>query len=331
MTCSLRCPLNPVDHQVRSPAMHFCMARVRLTIMLNWDDLRFVLAVARAGSMSAAAKQLAVAQPTVGRRIAALEHDLGAKLFLHLPTGQQLSPTGSKLLARAERMEAEALAVERVAAGRDAGLRGRVTITASEWLIGSVLGPALAPFSERNTELELELLADVRHLSLARREADIALRPSKFEQAGVLQRQVATLSFGLYASDSYLTQHGMPDFAADCAGHALVAMSESLAKIPDLDWLSRFAAKARVAVRTNGRVPMVMLAQSGVGMACLPRFIGDATPGLRLLRTPLPGPERALYLGSHRDARTVPRVRACINFLSSTFERLKPALCPRAS
>jgi DNA-binding transcriptional LysR family regulator len=297
--------------------------------MLDWDDLRFVLAVVREGSMSGAARRLGVTQPTVGRRIAALEAGLGAKLFEHLPTGQRLSTTGMKLLTHAERMEEEALSVERVAAGRDAGLRGRVTITASEWLIGFVLGPVLAPFCEANTELELELLADVRHLSLARREADIALRPSKFAQDGVLQRQVATLGFGLYASDGYLAKHGVPDFSLNCAGHALIAMSESLTQIPDLDWLARCASEARVAARTNGRAPMATMAQSGLGVACLPRFVGDATPGLRRLRAPLP-PERALFLGAHRDARNTPRVRATIAFLTSALERLKPALSPGA-
>ena len=296
--------------------------------MLDWDDLRFFLAVARAGSLSAAALTLGVAQPTVGRRIAALEQKLGARMFAHLPTGRELSATGEQMLAHAERIEHEVLSVERVAAGRDVGLRGRVTITASEWLIGAVLGPALLPFSERHSELELELLADTRNLSLARRDADIALRPTRFEQQDVIQRKVATLAFGLYASDGYLARHGMPDFASECAGHALIAMSESLTNIPDIAWLRDFAANARIAVRTNGRAPMATMAQSGVGMACLPRFVGDATPGLRLLRTPSPGPERELFLGAHREARTTPRVRASIAFLTSAIERLKPALCP---
>lgn len=310
--------------------MHFCMGKSYTRAMLDWDDLRFFLAVAREGSMSRAALGLQVAQPTVGRRLAALEQKLGARVFVHLPDGQALSATGRKMLEHAERMEQAALSVERVAAGRDVGLRGRVVITASEWLIGAVLGPALAPFCERHAELELELLADVRHLSLARRDADIALRPSKFEQQEVVARQVAQVAFGLYASDSYLAQYGMPDFAAGCAGHTLIAMSESLSKIPDVSWLSQIAAQARIAVRTNGRAPMATMAQSGVGIACLPRFVGDATAGLRFLPTPEPGPVRALFLGAHREARTIARVRACIAFLSDALARLTPALCPRS-
>lgn len=105
-------------------AMHFCMARARLPLMLDWDDLRYFLAVAREGSLSAAARALGVAQPTVGRRLSAFETTLGAKLLVATPTGQQLSPTGLRLLAHAEQMERAALAAERAASGRDSGLSG---------------------------------------------------------------------------------------------------------------------------------------------------------------------------------------------------------------
>jgi DNA-binding transcriptional LysR family regulator len=299
--------------------------------MLDWDDLRFFLAVARDGSLSAAARTLHVAQPTVGRRIAAFEQKLGARLFVHTPSGQVVSATGRRLVAHAERMELDALAALRVATGRDVGLRGRVCITASEWLIGSVLGPLIAPLVARHPELEIELVADVRHLSLVRREADLAIRPSKFEHQEVVQRAIAVVGFGLYASDGYLSRHGAPDFARHCEGHTLVAMSESLGKIPDVDWLPTFTSRARVVVRTNGRAPMATMAAAGIGITCLPRFVGDATPGLRLLPTPTPGPERQLWLGVHRDARAVPRVKATMAFLAQSIERLRPALRPGAS
>jgi len=295
---------------------------------MDWDDVRFFLAVSRAGSMTAAASALGVAQPTVGRRLNGLEQRLGAKLFDHLPTGQALSATGQRLLAHAERMEQSALAVERVASGRDTGLRGQIVITASEWLLASVLGPALAPFSAEYPELELELHADARHLNLARREADIALRPSRFEQAAVVSRQVATISFGLYASASYLAKHGVPDFSRGASGHRLVAMSRALTEIPDPPWLAKVASKARVVARANGRLPMVTLAESGVGIACLPRFLGNLAAGLHSLPTPEPGPERRLWLGVHRDARGVPRVGTTVQFLTRALARLKPALGP---
>jgi DNA-binding transcriptional LysR family regulator len=296
--------------------------------MLDWDDLRFFLAVTRAGSLSAASRSLEVAQPTVGRRITALERKLGAKLFSPSPAGQLLSRTGRMILAHAEQMESGALAAERVASGRDAGLRGRVTITSSEWLIGSVLGPLLGPFLAQHPDLEFDLAADVRHLSLLRREADIALRPSRFEQQNVVQRVAGAIAFGLYAADSYLATNGMPDFLRQCEGHSLIAMSEELKKIPDLDWLPTVAARARVIVRTNGREPMVAMASAGLGLACLPRFLGDRAPHLRLLPTPTAGPERKLWLGTTADARSVLRVKASVSFLAAALGRMRPMLCP---
>lgn len=296
--------------------------------MLDWDDLRYFLAVAREGSLSAAAHALGVTQPTVGRRMTALQRRLGAKLFSPTATGQLLSSSGRRLLPHAERMEVEGLAAERATSGRDAGLRGRVRVTASEWLIGAVLGPMLRPFIALHPELELELVADVRHLSLPRGEADVAIRPSRFEQQEVIQREVAVVAFGLYASDGYLLERGTPDFAEQCAGHRLIAMSESLTKVPDVAWLPQVAARAGIVVRTNGREPMARMAAAGIGIACLPRFLGDATPNLRHLPTPSPAPERQLWLGSHRDVRAVPRVRASLAFLTEGFGRLRPALCP---
>jgi len=308
--------------------MHFCRGRANVRRVLDWDDLRYFLAVARAGSLSAAARQLRVAQTTVGRRITAFEARLGARLFVPKPSGQVLSATGARLLAHAEQMERDALAAERVASGRDAGLAGPVRITATEWMVRSVLGPLLAPLSSAHPALELELLADPRHLNLARRDADIAIRASAFEEKEIVQRPLAKIGFGLYASDAYLVRFGAPDFSRQCAGHVLIGMSTALVKVPDVEWIPEIAGQARIAIRTNGREPMATMAAAGIGMACLPRFIGDATPGLRLLPAPAPAPERQLYLGVHRDARAVPRVKASVSFLLENVRRLQAALLP---
>jgi DNA-binding transcriptional LysR family regulator len=120
----------------------------------------------------------------------------------------------------------------------------------------------------------------------------------------------------------------MPEFARGCEGHVLIGMTEDVNNIAELAWLPPLAAKARIAVRTNGREPMATLAAAGIGIACLPRFLGDATPGLRALSTPTPPPERALWLGVHRAARSTPRIRVTLDFLRTSFERLRPALRP---
>ena len=298
--------------------------------MLDWDDLRYFLAVTRAGSASAAARALRVAQTTVSRRVSALEDELGVPLFVPTLSGQSLSEAGKRILAHVERMEGDALATLHATLGRGADVSGPVCITASEWMIQSVVGPFIGPLLTRYPELEIEFLAEPKHLSLQRRDADIAIRPSRFEQPEVVQREVAVVGFGLYASDAYLARCGAPDFERQCEGHSLIAMSSALSKVPDVEWLPAIAARARVVARLNGREPMATMAAAGVGLTCLPRFIGDATPGLRLLQAPVPAPQRKLWLGMYRDARKVPRVRVTADFLAAHFGQLRPALCPEA-
>ena len=266
--------------------------------------------------MSEAARKLRVAQPTVGRRIAAFQHKLGARLFVRSGTGWALSPAGQSMLPSAEEMEAQALAAENRVSGRDAGLDGEVRVTASEWMIASVLGPCLAGLLARHPALSVDLVADPRKLNLLRRDADVALRPSKFQQLEVFQRGIAVIQFGLYASDDYLARLGKPDFTAQGQGHALVTASAGMGKtIVDIAWLPPLLGRARVAARTNGRLGMATLAAAGVGIACLPRVLGDATPGLRLVPTPEPGPRRQLWMGVHRSARGVRRVKAVTDYL----------------
>jgi DNA-binding transcriptional LysR family regulator len=161
-----------------------------------------------------------------------------------------------------------------------------------------------------------------------RREVDIALRPSRFEDDAVVERKVAVVSFGLYASEAYLARYGQPDFDRRCEGHRLIAMSTALTKIPDLAWLPPLTGKAFIALRSNGREAMATLASAGLGMACLPRLIGDRTPRLRLLNPPSAAPERPLYLGVHKDLRSLPRVRATLGFLADAIARVRRTLAP---
>jgi DNA-binding transcriptional LysR family regulator len=287
--------------------------------VLDWDDLQFFLALARHGTLSAAGRALRVAQPTVGRRIAALETRLGAQLFEHSPAGYTLTETGSAMLGHVERMQEHALYAETLASGSSAGITGEVRITASEWVVITLLGPALGPLLSAHPKLRLELIADPRHLSLVKREADIALRPSRFTHQEIVQREVATLEFGLYASESYLARHGEPDFTRGCETHTFIHMSDGLANLVDYEWLQPLAAKARGVVKTNGREPMAVMAAAGLGITVLPCVVGDAKPELRKLATPAPSPRRKLYLGFHRAARSTARVQVTARFIAATL------------
>jgi DNA-binding transcriptional LysR family regulator len=302
--------------------MHFCMTAV------DWDDLRYLLAVSRQGTLTAAAAVLGVTQPTVGRRLAGLERRLRARLVRASPRGIELTTIAEVLVRRAERMETEALEATRLASGRDEGVAGRLTITASEWLVARVLGPGLAGLLEAHPELQINLVASSRWANLGRGEADLAIRPARFEQQAVFQRELAKLGYGFYASDRYLRRRGRPDLQRGCPGHGLLAMDEDV-PTADAPWLHEMAGEARVVARTNGREGLVAMAAAGLGLACLPRLIGDVATGLERLDPPVPPPERRLWLGVHRDVRHLPRVRAAIEDLTELFRRLQPALLGR--
>jgi len=297
--------------------------------MLDWDDLRFFLAVARHGSLSAAARALAVAQPTAGRRLAAFERRLGTKLFRRTPAGHALTPAGRAILQHAEGIELHVLTVERVAAGRDAGLEGVVRITSTEWFGRQVLAPVITQFCADHPGITVELCADVRLYNLAQREADVAVRLGAFAQREIVQRKLARVAFGLYAAPGYLAARGAPDFARGGEGHTLIAMTDALgAAFPDSAWLAEVAPAARVACRTTSRDAQAALGVAGAGLVTLPRFLGDATAGLRGLAPPSSVPGRDAWLGVHRDTRATPRVRALADVLAREVPRLRRALDP---
>jgi DNA-binding transcriptional LysR family regulator len=179
----------------------------------------------------------------------------------------------------------------------------------------------------RNPELTVDVIAEPRHVNLTRRESDLAIRLRPFEHQDVHQRRLAHVEHGLYASPAYLAAHGAPSFAAGCAGHSVIGLHDDINDLAG-PWLKAIAPAARTTLRTNGREPMLTMAVAGAGLACLPRLLGDAHAGLRRLAVPRPAPERVLWLGVHRDARAIPRIRAASAFLVDELRRLQPALAP---
>ena len=289
--------------------------------MLEWDDLRFVLAIARHGSLTAAARVLGVTQPTMGRRLEHLEARLGVALFERAASGVALSVLGTSLLPLAEQMEQSALGAERRIAARDTGLDGLVRITTLEWVGQHVLTPILAGFCRLHPGVTVELLTADRVFSLTRHETDIALRTTRFDQDGLVQRKVGVSSRGLYTSEAYLAERGVPDYAAGCPGHALITLPNAAFTIPYMHWLGdHLAPRAHVALQSNSMDVQAAAAQAGAGLAILPCRLGDNMPGLRRLDPPEPPPGRELWLGFHEDLRHTLRVRALVNHLATGMQ-----------
>lgn len=299
-----------------------------LYVMLDWDDLRSFLAIAREGTLSGAARVLKVQQSTMGRRLDALETSAGARLFQKTPAGFVLTAAGEAVLARVERMEAEALAVERAITGRDIRLEGTIRLTTVESLAVEVLTPILASFRTTYPGICLEVATDTRSLSLTKREADVALRLARLTQNDLAVRKVGDLSWGVYASPSYLDRHGEPDWQEGAPDHATVLTDADLMALPEMAWFRRLTAKARPVLRSNSRYAHRAAAATGIGLACLARYLGDDCPGLIRLAVPPDPPVRELWLAVHNDTRHTPRIRALTECITVGLKQRAAMLHP---
>ena len=282
---------------------------------MDWDDLKIVHAIARHGSLSAAARALGTTQPTVSRRLAALEKGIGGKLFEREAQGLVPSPLCATFIEALDRMDEQAQAVERRIAGRDTGLQGSITLTSLAWFGDDILAPLLARFSSRHKLVTINLINDPRLFNLSRREADIAVRIGSFEQEDLVERKVTDVSYGLYASPAYVERHGEPDFIRKGAGHLVASLVASPVKVVPIEWLISIVPRAHVALRTNDVQSHIATAEAGEAMAVLPRVLGDRRPGLLRIAPPIPEPFQPVKIGVHADLRDTPRIRSLIDFL----------------
>ena len=293
--------------------------------MIDWDDLRSFLAVARHGSLSAAARALGVQQTTMGRRLAGFESQAGVRLLQKTPRGYTLTAAGEAILGNVERIESETLAIERRITGRDARLEGTVRVTMVESLAVHVIVPALPVLRRRHPGIALDIAAGTRVMSLTMREADIALRFGRLRQADLAVRKVADVGFWLYASEAYLAGHGGPVGAGE--GHDLVLNEADLMELPEMAWFVAALPQGRPVLRTNSRLAQVAAVGAGVGIGCLARYLGDAA-GLVRLSVADPPPGRELWMAVHNDIRHTPRIRAVTDFLASAVREAAGRLNP---
>ena len=290
--------------------------------MDDWNDLRLVLAIVRAGSLTAAARALGVVHSTAFRRLAALEQRLGVRLFERLPAGAY-SPTeaGERIAAAAERVESETAALDRDLLGADLRLSGRVRVTCSESVAYSLLTPAIAKFHQVHPGIVVDLVIDNRALSLSRREADVALRVSRPREPELHGRKLADAAWSLYASRALIEAHGPVD-PADLGRHRFVGWEPDTRSVNVADWLDRHVPEDAIVYRTSSVVNQMIAAREGVGVAILPCVLGDAEPGLeRAIPGVLEDLARELWIVTHADLRRTARVRAYMDLVGGDLSR----------
>lgn len=288
----------------------------------SWDDLRVFLAVRRSGSHAAAARALDVDATTVGRRMTALERALGAKLFDRTPAGLVATDAGTRLFARAERVEAEVLACERELGGVDARASGTVRVTAGDGLVHFVLAPAAVDLQRSHPGITLVLHGDTRSLDLSRREADVALRLARPKEPSLVTKRVGAMRFGLFASRAWLDRNGTPRKVTDLGGQAFIGFEAELDGIPQMRWLKRTVPDPRWVVRATTTTAQVFACAAGLGVALLADFTAAADPRLVPVLPRLATPTRAMYITVHEDVRKRARVEAVVRWLEAVVARV---------
>lgn len=288
--------------------------------MLDWNDLRYFLAVARDGSTLAAARTLRVSQTTVGRRIAAMEQALGLPLFEKRQAGYTLTPAGEALVEQARQVEDGATAFSEAAAAHARELSGSVRITSEEIYAMALISPLLRDLHDRHPEIVIELDTGQALLDLGKGEADIALRSTSKEQpAGIVGRALCVDDWTLYCSRDYAERNGAPRSTDDLKKHPIVGGGGGNLWRHYQAWLQNLGLEEQVAMHHATSSGLLAAVRSGFGVAVLPCIVADADPDLIRCIPPRKGHGRTLWLLTHQRVRQTPRIRTVIDFL---YERL---------
>ena len=279
---------------------------------MNWNDLRFVLAIARGGTLSAAALRLGVDQTTVGRRLTAIETELGAPLFSRSRHGFELSEVGELIVNDIEQMESSAMRLaDKVGTQKDMP-SGIVRVATMPWILSNIIAPALPSFLAKQSAIELHGLADLKKRSLLKKEAEMSLRFELQPSGGEVARALADISYSVYAH-----RHADPDKIA-WAGAGV-----DIVHVAPESWLrGRLADGQDIPRFRSDDVGIIQRAvQTGAVKALLPDILAESDPQLRRLTSGQPDIVRQLRVLIHPDVERLERVRFVIDWLYKVFER----------
>ena len=285
---------------------------------MDWNNLKFFLALAETGSLSRASEKLRVDHSTVARRIDMLEHDLGVRLVERLSRSWRLTAEGERVRDRAKEIETGVAAITRFAQGVDRSPSRVVRVSGPPTLLSQFLAPRLLPFQKRHPGLRIELVGEARQISLSKGEADLALRMSRPQEKGLVARRLAVVAYGLYSSRERLARSGEAD-------QEFLGYDDSLDHLPQQRWLKMLAGDRGLALRSNDLANVLTAARAGLGLAVLPCMMTIGATDLVNVPTRLPPLTRELWLLFHRDIGRVPAVRAVIDRITAITTGAKAA------
>ena len=282
----------------------------------SWDDLRLVLAICDAGSLSGAGRTMELSHATVFRRLNLIEQNLGVSLFQRGRTGYQPTLAGEEVAATAREVKTQINKLDRSIVGQDLKPSGTVRLTTLDSLLFGLLSPLLASFQRDYPDISLEVSVSNQLFDLSRREADLAIRPTTAPSETLFGRKVATLNFAVYGARHLLPVQGdqisFTDWPWVGADDAMI--------YPELsDWMSKHELDVRCTYRVDSVLGMFAATCVGQGLAVLPRYLGDAEPKLTRLSDNLSDLKTDLWMLTHTDLKATARVRTLMNVLGRSI------------
>lgn len=294
----------------------------KMQSLLAWDDLRIIGAIATAGSLAGAARQLGVNHATVFRRLGAIEKRLGVALFERDRSGYAPTVAGEEAAAAAARIATEVSDVERRVVGRDLRPRGTVRLTTTDTLFVGMLSPILGRFRTAYPDIDLEVVASSRLADLARREADIALRPESQPPEDLVGRRVGEVTQAIYRRREAATDDAAADdTTADAENVEWIGPDAQMGYRLLENWMQAQGHDQHCHFRVDSVLGMRAAARDGIGHAVLPCYIGDADRELVRIGDPIDELATDLWILRHPDLRKTARVRAVAEFLAASLQR----------
>lgn len=287
---------------------------------MDWDDARIFLAIHRERTLRATARALKLDQATVGRRLAALEHALGAALFVRTSSGYELTQAGKLAQAPAELMERSAHELARRTRGMDKRLAGEVKVTTTDALAVEFVIPAIERLHAKHPDVKVELNTSTQIVSLAKREADIAVRTVRPSSPELVARRIASWETGLFASQAYLERHGVPVEGQAFAGHDLVVYQPYMSGSKPPEFAGEPLHRGRIVAGLNSNLSLRAAIKAGIGLGEIPVTMAQTDGLIRVW------PERTrkapydVWLVTHQDLRHTARIRAMIDEILLMFQ-----------
>ena len=277
---------------------------------MNWDDLRFFLALAREGSVSGAGRVLGVKHTTVARRIQALEQHMGTRLFDRSRSGYSMTQAAENLFDDVSQLEEKIQQVDHKASDQDAALAGLLKLTAAHDLANRFIIPEIGNFLDAYPKIELQLLMTTGLIDLAAREADIAIRLTPSPPEYLVGRELMKLRHGIY---------GTQKASSNRSESTNIILFRGEMTHPA--WVTDHFKNPNVVLRVDDVSSMAVATRNGLGISKMPCFIGDTEPSLRRLDVEIEPSTWGIWILNHVDLRATARVRACKDFLEDIFER----------